>query len=25
VPENDDDPAGRYFESVLVAEPGYYG
>ena len=25
VPENDDDPAGRYFESVLVAEPGCYG
>jgi hypothetical protein len=25
VPENDDDPHGRYFESVLVAKAGYYG
>lgn len=25
VPEDDDDPDGRYFESVLIARPGYYG
>jgi hypothetical protein len=25
VPENDDDQDGRYFDSVLVARPGYYG
>ena len=25
VPELDDDQNGRYFESVLVAAPGYYG
>ena len=25
VPEHDDDPDGRYFESVLVAAPGYSG
>ena len=24
VPENDNDPDGRYFESVLMARPGYY-
>ena len=24
VPEDDDDPEGRHFESVLVARPGYY-
>ena len=24
VPENHDDPKCRYFESVLVARPGYY-
>jgi hypothetical protein len=25
VPESDNDPDGRYFESVLVLRPGYYG
>ena len=25
VPESDGDPDGRYFESVLMAGPGYYG
>lgn len=25
VPENNNDPDGRYFESVLIARPGYYG
>ena len=25
VPDNDNDPDGRYFESVLLARPGYYG
>lgn len=24
VPEDDNDPDGRYFESVLIARPGYY-
>jgi hypothetical protein len=25
VPESPDDPDGRFFESVLIAAPGYYG
>ena len=25
VPDDDNDPDGRYFESVLIAKPGYYG
>ncbi len=25
VPEGDDDQDGRYFESVLIARPGYHG
>ena len=25
VPEDDDDQDGRYFESVLLSRPGYYG